>query len=289
MTITPIHREFVTEIAGVDLTSDLDEAMFRAIHAAFDRFAVLVFRDQALDDERQIAFSERFGRLEEALARDVFDAGQSPKITRLTNVDGNGDIEAPDSTNRIYRQGDEHWHSDSSFKPAPAKYSLLSAREVPPVGGETQFADVRDAYDEWRGSLAGHDKRTLEVAQCVHSIVYSRGQISGDIFTDEEKRGFAPVQHPLVRTHPTTGRKGFLVGSHASHLVGRPEEEGRALIHALNEWSTQPRFVHTHRWSRNDLVGWDNRSVLHRGRLYEHARYRRIMHRTTVEGDRPRG
>ena len=287
-TITAMHPEFVVEVSGVDLTGALDEATFREIHAAFDRYAVLVFRDQALDEARQIAFSERLGRLERALERDLFDARQPPEITRLTNVDGDGAIEPPDSANRIYRRGDEHWHSDSSFKPVPAKYSLLSAREVPPAGGETQFADVRDAYDHWPGTRAGRDKRALESVRCEHSIVYSRMKISGDIFTDEEKQEFAAVQHPLVRTHPATGRKSFLIGSHASHVLGWPVEEGRALIRELTEWSTQPRFVHTHRWRRHDLVGWDNRSVLHRGRPYKHARYRRIMHRTTVAGEEPR-
>jgi alpha-ketoglutarate-dependent 2,4-dichlorophenoxyacetate dioxygenase len=281
------HRpDFAAEVSGVDLRRPLDETSFDAIQNGIDRCGVLVFRGQGLDDAQQLAFSQRFGALETALTRDVYGQDAHPQVTRLSNLDGEGRRLDPGDERVVYTLGNEHWHTDSSFKPVPAKYSLLSAREVPPEGGETEFADARAAYDAWPGSGSVR-KEDLDGLICEHSIIYSRRVISGDIFSEAEKNALPPVRNPLVRTHPATGRRCFYVGSHCSHIVQWPVESGRALIRELNEWIAQERFVYAHRWQAGDLVMWDNRSVLHRGRPFDRARYRRMMHRTTVVGDGP--
>ncbi|HKI97918.1 MAG TPA: TauD/TfdA family dioxygenase [bacterium] len=276
---------FAAEVGGVDLTR-LDDAEFAAIQAGIDRFGVLIFRDQRLDDAAQLAFSARFGALENALKRDVYGPEGHPKVTRLSNLDEAGERLPQDHERVVYNEGNEHWHTDSSFKPVPAKYSLLSARVIPPTGGETEFADARAAYDDWPGA-EGVSRADLDGLICEHSIVYSRGVITGDVFKPDEKNALPPVQHRLVRTHPGSGRLNFYVGSHASHIVQWPVERGRALIKALNAWSTQPRYVYRHVWREGDLVMWDNRCVLHRGRPFDRERHRRLMHRTTVAGDGP--
>lgn len=277
--------DFAAEVRGADLRH-LDDAGFEAIQAAIDRFGVLVFREQALDDAAQLAFSARFGPLENALARDVYGPEAHPQVTRLSNLSDDGRRLPPDDERVVYTLGNEHWHTDSSFKPVPAKYSLLSARVIPPQGGETEFADARAAYDAWPGA-EGVSKADLDGLICEHSIVYSRGVITGDIFSNAEKSALPSVHNWLVRTHPASGRRSFYVGSHASHIVQWPVERGRPLIQALNAWCTRPRFVYQHRWGPGDLVMWDNRCVLHRGRPYDRARYERLMHRTTVAGDGP--
>lgn len=287
MKIDPIREGFVAEIAEVDLAKPLEASVATGIRTALDTYAVLIFRDQRLDDDAQIAFSERLGPLERALDRDVYAPGQRPEMTRLTNLDDEGNLLPPDSERVIFNQANEHWHSDSSFKPVPAKFSLLSGREVPPEGGETEFADTRAAYDAWSGSGGHPPKEALEDLLCEHSIVYSRQVITGDIFTEAEKGDLPPVRQALIRTHPVTGRKGFHVGSHASHVIGWPEEKGRAMIRELVDWCVQPPFVYRHSWRPWDLVIWDNRFTLHRGRPFDKTRYRRVMHRTTVAGDGP--
>jgi len=279
--------DFAAEVGGVDLSRPLSEGDFAALQAGIDRCGVLVFRGQRLDDAAQLAFSLRFGPLETALKRDVYGPGAHPQVTRLSNLDDEGRRLPPDDERVVYTLGNEAWHTDSSFKPVPARYSLLSAREVPPEGGDTEFADVRAAYDAWSGSDAGLRKEALAGLVCEHSIVYSRSVITGDLFRPDEKAALPPVRHLLVRTHPATGRRNFYVGSHCSHIVQWPLEQGRALIRALDAWSTQPRFVYAHRWRAGDLAMWDNRSVLHRGRPFDRTRFRRLMHRTTVAGDGP--
>lgn len=290
LTITEQRPGFAAEVSGVDLTRPLDDGTVAALQAAIDRYGVLVFPGQPLDDDTQIAFSERFGPLERALTRDVYAPGQRPEVTRLSNLGDDGRPLAPDAARVVYTLGNEHWHTDSSFKPVPAKYSLLSARQVPPAGGETEFADARAAYDAWPGTADAEGvigKAGLEGLVVEHSIVYSRMVITGDLFSPAEKGDLPPVRHLLVRTHPATGRRNFYVGSHASHIVQWPVERGRPLLRELTAWCTRERLVYTHRWREGDLVMWDNRCVLHRGRPYDRARHGRLMHRTTVAGDGP--
>ena len=277
-----LHPFFVGEVSGVDLTRPLDDATFNEIRDTFFEHGVLVFHDQPLTDEEQIAFSERFGPLETSISTYRSDRARRlarPELSDISNLDEHGNVMSADDERRHNNRGNQLWHTDSSFKSVPAMASMLSAREVPPSGGETEYADLRAAWD----ALPAARQQELEGLIAEHSILYSRSLI-GYEFTDEEKRKLQAVHQTVVRVHPTTRRKGLYLASHASHIVGRPVEEGRALLRELLEFATQPGFVYRHTWRVGDLVMWDNRSVLHRGRPWDEQRHRRVMHRTTVAG-----
>ncbi len=283
MRIEPLDGPLGARVTGVDLGAGLGDAQRTALQAAIDRHAVLVLPGQDIDDEAQVAFSQGFGELEIPLQFDQY-AGVHRLVTRLANVDGEGRVMAPDSHHATYMKGNQLWHTDSSFKPVPAKYSILHAREIPQHGGETEFADCRDAYDQWQreGRSPGVDE--MQELICEHSIVWSRSLIIGDFFTPEEKAKLPPVPQRLVRAHPATGRRSFYAGAHASHVQGWPLERGRELIAEINTLCAAPGRTYTHRWRTLDLVIWDNRCVQHRGLPYDPAE-RRVMHRTTVRGD----
>ncbi|HUO64300.1 MAG TPA: TauD/TfdA family dioxygenase [Terriglobales bacterium] len=281
--VTPVQGDFVARLTGLDLSKPLDEGDFGQVRDAFNRYAVLVFPEQMLTDDQQIAFSERFGPLEVSIRKDRQRRIENPRISDISNVDERDRVFDPDDERAIYNAGNRLWHSDSSFKQVPAMASLLSGREVPPEGGETEYADLRGAWD----ALPTDGKRGLESLVAEHSFVYSRGLIGYDQFTDAERAAVPPVLQAVVRTHPATGRKSLYLGSHASYIIGRPVEEGRALLRELLDFATQPQFVYRHVWRRHDLVMWDNRCVLHRGRPWDERRHRRVMHRTTVAGAGP--
>lgn len=281
--VTSVQGDFVARLTGLDLSKPLDSGDFGQVRDAFNRYAVVVFPEQTLTDDQQIAFSERFGPLEVSLRKDRQRRVDNPRISDISNVDEKDRVFDPDDERAIYNAGNRLWHSDSSFKRVPAMASLLSGREVPPEGGETEYADLRGAWD----ALPADRKRGLESLVAEHSFVYSRGLIGYDQFTDAERAAVPPVPQAVVRTHPATGRKALYLGSHASHVIGRPVEEGRALLRELLEFATQPRFVYRHVWRQHDLVMWDNRCALHRGRPWDERRYRRVMHRTTVAGAGP--
>lgn len=283
--VTPLHPLFAAEVAGIDLAAGVDAAAVAAVRAAFEQHSVLVFHDQPLDDDAQEAFTARFGPLETTLSS-RFRKGASktrPTVSDLSNVDREGHVIPPDDPRMVFMTGNRLWHTDSSFKPVPALASLLSAREVPPEGGETEFCTLRAAYEALDDDL----KAELEELVAEHSIVYSRSTIAGGMFKPEEAAELPPVRQRLVRTNPANGRKALYLGSHASHILGRPVEAGRALLRRLLRHATEPRFVYRHRWRRGDLVMWDNRAVLHRGRPFDAERHRRVMHRTTVAGAGP--
>ncbi len=281
--VTSVQGDFVARLTGLDLSKPLDSGDFGQVRDAFNRYAVVIFPEQTLTDDQQIAFSERFGPLEVSLRKDRQRRVDNPRISDISNVDEKDRVFDPDDERAIYNAGNRLWHSDSSFKRVPAMASLLSGREVPPEGGETEYADLRGAWD----ALPADRKRGLESLVAEHSFVYSRGLIGYDQFTDAERAAVPPVPQAVVRTHPATGRKALYLGSHASHVIGRPVEEGRALLRELLDFATQPQFVYRHVWRRHDLVMWDNRCVLHRGRPWDERRYRRVMHRTTVAGAGP--
>lgn len=281
--VTPVQGDFVARLTGLDLSKPLDEGDFGQVRDAFNRYAVVVFPEQILTDDQQIAFSGRFGPLEVSIRKDRQRRIENPRISDISNVDERDRVFDPDDERAIYNAGNRLWHSDSSFKRVPAMASLLSGREVPPEGGETEYADLRGAWD----ALPADRKRGLESLVAEHSFVYSRGLIGYDQFTDAERAAVPPVPQAVVRTHPATGRKSLYLGSHASYIIGRPVEEGRALLRELLDFATQPQFVYRHVWRRHDLVMWDNRCVLHRGRPWDERRHRRVMHRTTVAGAGP--
>jgi len=281
--VTPVQGDFVARVTGLDLSNQLDEGDFGEVRDAFHRYAVVIFPEQALTDDEQIAFSERFGPLEVSLRKDRQRRIDNPRVSDISNVDEKDRVFDPDDERAIYNAGNRLWHSDSSFKRVPAMASLLSGREVPPEGGETEYADLRGAWD----ALPADQQRGLPSLVAEHSFVYSRGLIGYDQFTDAERAAVPPVPQAVVRTHPATGRKSLYLGSHASHILGRPVDEGRALLRELLEFATRPQFVYRHVWRQHDLVMWDNRCVLHRGRPWDERRYRRVMHRTTVAGAGP--
>ncbi len=277
VSITPVTSDFVAIVTDVDLAEPLNDDDFTAIEDAFNRFAVLEFPGQALDDDRQAAFSERFGPLERTITGAL---GGSESVISLSNIDEDGDLLDTGDARALFLSGNRYWHTDSSFKVVPAMASALSARQVPPEGGETEYADMRAAYDALSVTL----KAELADLEAEHSYQYSQGKISLDAMSEAEQDALPPVRHPMVRVHPASGRKALYIGRHASHILGRSVEDGRALLAELLEHATQAQFTHSHSWQVGDLVMWDNRAVLHRGRAWDESRYKRIMHRTTIAG-----
>jgi alpha-ketoglutarate-dependent 2,4-dichlorophenoxyacetate dioxygenase len=283
--IKPIGTCFAAEVEGADLTGPLSQDEVTAIHAGMDRYAVLVFHDQSIDDDQQLAFTRSLGEIEHAIGTSL----RAPDEYRLpttfadvSNLDKHDQVFARDDRRRLFAIGNRLWHSDSSFKPIPAKYSLLHARSIPSKGGNTEFADMRAAYD----ALDEETKADVEGLICEHSQIFSRQQLGFTDFTDEERARFAPVRQSLVRTHPVTGRKSLYLSSHAGGIVGWPVPEARAFLRDLVEHATRREFVYAHRWQVGDLVMWDNRQTMHRARPFP-AHERRDMRRTTLAGDAP--
>ncbi len=283
ITVTPLHPLFCAEIRGVNLTKSVAPEIFAEIEAAFHRHAVLVFPDQPVTDEQQLAFSRLFGPLEASpeYAGSAKTRIADRRIADISNLDPEGRVMAADDRRLLFNRGNQLWHTDSSFKHVPARCSLLSAREIPPAGGETEFADLRAAYD----ALPEEKKRQLDGLVAEHSIFRSRALIGFTEFNPEIQAQLPPVRQLLVRRHPGSGRKTLYLASHASHIIGWPLEEGRRLIEELIAFATQPRFVYQHRWRVGDLVLWDDRCTMHRGRPYDDTRHRRDMHRTTVSDE----
>jgi alpha-ketoglutarate-dependent 2,4-dichlorophenoxyacetate dioxygenase len=275
--VTPLHPCLGAEVHGVDLTRPVGPEVFAEIEAAFNRHGILVFPEQPVTDEQQLAFSRLFGPLEVNPNYAGAKMRLRPNVADISNLDAEGRVLARDDRRNLFNLGNQLWHTDSSFKRIPAKCSLLSARELPATGGETEFADLRAAWD----ALPEARQRELDGLVVEHSIFRSRSQIGFADFNDEIFKALPPVRQALVRHHPGSGRTSLYLASHASHIIGWPVEEGRALIEELIAFATQPQFVHRHRWTVGDLVIWDNRCTMHRGRPYDDTQ-RRVLHRTTV-------
>jgi alpha-ketoglutarate-dependent 2,4-dichlorophenoxyacetate dioxygenase len=276
---------FAAEVEGIDMRKPLSADEVREIHEGMNEHAVLVFHDQHIDDEQQMAFTLSLGELEaptRASLREADDYRLPVGFNDVSNLDKNNAIFARDDRRRLFAIGNRLWHSDSSFKVVPAKYSLLHARSTPSKGGNTEFADMRAAYD----ALDPDIKAEIGDLICEHSQIYSRQQIGFFDLNEEERARFKPVRQRLVRTHPATGRKSLFLASHAGSIVGWPVPEARLLLHDLVEHATQREFVYSHRWSVGDLVMWDNRRTMHRGRPFP-AHEKRDVRRTTLAGDGP--
>jgi len=248
-----------------------------------DRYAVLVFRDQDITDDQQMAFTLNFGAIEGAPGGNI----SKPHELRLkqgmidvSNLDKEGNPLARDDRRRMFNLGNRLWHSDSSFRAIPAKYSILSARTVATQGGNTEFADMRAAYD----TLDDETRAMIEDLVCEHSLIYSRGSMGFTELTEEERAMMKPVRQRLVRTHPVTGRKSLYLSSHAGTIVGWPVPEARDFLRDLTEHATQRELVYIHRWRLHDLVMWDNRQTMHRVRRFDES-HPRDMRRTTVRGE----
>lgn len=282
LTIEPIDSarpDFAGRVSGFDIARGVAPAEAARIEDAMDHYGVLVLHAQIIDDAQQYAFSQHFGPMETATG-DIAAAGQrrlSMDINDISNLDQHGKVVARDDRRRLFALGNMLWHSDSSYKPTPAKFSLLSAREIPTDGGNTEFADMRAAWDTLDPALQQECRPLI----CEHSQIYSRGLLGFTDFSDEERRKWAPVPQRLMRRHPRSGRLSLFLSSHIGAIQGWPVPEARMFLHDLSEHATQPRFVYSHRWRQWDLVIWDNRVVMHRARRYDH-RAARDLHRTTV-------
>ena len=280
LALRPLHAVFAAEVDGLDLRSVEDRARLEEIRAGMDRYAVLVFRAQRFADADQLAFARRFdGELHAKTGSAVLGRNRfgDEALTDISNVDEQGELLKPDDRRRAYALGNRLWHTDASFQDPPGRYSMLHARVLPDVAADTEFADLRAAYDELDPSL----KSTLEGLRAHHSIAYSR-QTLGFEFSKAEEEQLKGAVHPLVRTNPRTGRRSLYLASHASRIVGWPVPEGRLLLRELVEHATQPRFVYRHAWRPGDLVIWDNLATMHRATRFDDARHRRELRRVTT-------
>jgi alpha-ketoglutarate-dependent 2,4-dichlorophenoxyacetate dioxygenase len=283
ISITELTPGFAGEVSGIDITQTLNHGQVAALEAGMDRYAVLVYHDQRFTDDQQKAFSRNFGPLEETAGGNVTKAADrrlDPDMADVSNLGADHKPLARDDRRRLFNLGNQLWHSDSSFRAVPAKYSLLSGRIVVDAGGDTEFADMRAAYD----TLDDRTKVEIEDLVCEHSLIYSRGTLGFSDLSKEEKRMFKPVRQRLVRVHPVTGRKSLYLSSHIGTIIGWPVPEARAFIRHLTEHAVQPRFTYAHKWRQYDLVVWDNRSTMHRVRRFDETLVR-DMRRTTVAGE----
>jgi len=285
--INQLHTHFFGEVVGLDLRQPMDAATVAAVASAIDRLGVLVFRDQQIDDEQQLRFSNYFGQpqrsitvhrehLERRLRRD--------ELSDISNLDEHGFKLGENHPRRLYQLTTKLWHTDSSFRNPAGKYTFLCAKKLPAEGGNTEFADMRAAWD----ALPAHQKDQLRQLQVEHSLAYSRSLIPGSPPLDEsERKNLPPSVHPLVRMHPGCGREGLYLASHAEQIVGMPYDAGRALLAELMEHATQPGFVYAHIWRPGDLLMWDNRTTMHRAMPFDEMKYVRELRRTTVAEDAP--
>lgn len=280
LTVRALHPVFAAEIRGLDLREPLTPDIATAIEQAVDRYAVVVFRDQQIDGDQQMAFAENFGTIEPTRANVGVEKDRlKPGLNDISNLGADGSILAKDARRRIFNLGNRLWHSDSSFKKVPAKYSMLYGKVIPPVGGQTEFADMRAAWD----ALPEETQQQISDLVCEHSLLFSRAVLGFADFTEAERATYAPVRQRLVRRHAGSGRRSIFLSSHIGGIVGWQVPEALALLRDLTEHATQREFVYTHQWRVNDLVLWDNRCTMHRGRAYDDQRHPRDMQRVTLE------
>ena len=286
LTFRKLQHHFVAEVSQVDLRQVHDGETLARIRAGMDEYAVLVFRDQPFADDEQIAFAQRLdGQLHSKTGISALRKNRlgNEALGDISNLDENGEIMKSDDRRRMYGLGNRLWHTDASFQDPPGRYSMLSARIVPPVGAETEFADMRAAYD----ALSAETKAQLEGLRVHHSIAHSR-QTLGFEFSKDEQEVLKGAIHPLIRTIPRSHRRSLYIASHASRVIDWPVPEGRLLLRDLMEHATQMEFVYLHSWRVGDLVIWDNRATMHRGRPFDDAKFRRELRRvTTLDIEQP--
>lgn len=271
---------FAGEVSGVDLREAKDRETLEAIRSGMDRYGVLVFRGQAFTDPEQLAFAERFdGKLHRKTGASVIGKSRlgDEALTDISNLDAEGKLLRPEDRRRAYGLANRLWHTDASFQDPPGRYSMLFAKIVPPVAADTEFADLRAAYD----ALEEGTKKKIADLRAHHSIAHSRRTL-GFEFSKEEEERLKGAEHPLVRTNPRTGRQSLYLASHASRIIGWPVPDGRLLIQDLIEHATQPRFVYRHAWRVGDLVIWDNLATMHRGKAYDDGAHKRELRRVTT-------
>lgn len=279
--ISPLKHGFAGEVLDLDLSQPLNDQQLEAIDNAMDRHAVLVFRNQNLSPETQRRFAENFGNLDLGFKKvsKAPDRLNHAAVLDISNVDETGKIADRNHRKIIGNLANQLWHSDSSFQAPPARYSMLHAIVLPTDGGDTEFADVRAAFD----ALPDAKKQQLEGLHAQHFALHSRFLLGDTDYTEEQRQAIPAVSWPLVRTHPTSGRSLLFIGAHASHVVELSIAEGRLLLMDLLEHATQPQFIYRHAWQPGDLVMWDNRSTLHRGRPFDLSARRELRRTTTLE------
>ena len=281
ITVTPAKPDFVAEISGVDLARPLKPADRDAVEAAINRYAVVVFRGQKLTDAQQIDFSAHFGPIHSSAQRarhqGIKHRLERTEIADISNLDGDGKVLEVNARRRLDWLANRLWHTDASFRAVPGALSMLYAHVVPAEGGDTEFADLRAAYD----ALDSATKKKIEGLVAMHSIWHSRGQLDVTRYTPEELASLPPVPQRVVRTHPGSKRKTLYLAAHASHVEGMPVPDGRLLLMDLIEHATQRAFVHSHRWRQGDLVIWDNRCTMHRARPFDTTQVRDLRRVTT--------
>ena len=282
------YSNFVGFVYGVDLKKDLDIKIVKEIDNAINKLSVLVFKDQNIDDSEQVRFTKYFGEIEASGSKSNItkakDRRLSTDLADVSNLDKNNKPFTKDDPRRIFNLGNRLWHTDSSFKEIPAKYSLLSARNVSKEGGNTEFADMRSAYDNLESKI----KNKIDTMICEHSLIYSRQRLGFDMvkeLSSEEIKNFTPVEQPLVRKNKVTNRKTIFLSSHIGKIKNWIRPDSMCFIDDLIEYATQLKFKYIHEWSKNDLIIWDNRQTMHRARAYDDLKENRDMRRTTVLGE----
>lgn len=278
ITVRQLHPLFVGEVSGVDLSRPTPDVV-ALLRDAIDRHAVLVFHGQRLDDGQMLALGHAFGRLSPPRPQRVARRLEHDQIADISNLDAQGKLRQPTDHKRLDGLGNQLWHSDASFRQVAGEYSMLHAHVVPPKGGQTEFADLRAAWD----ALEAETQASIEDLTCVHSIFTSRGALGHTDYTAEERAALPDAHHRLVRVHPGSKRRTLYMGAHAGAVVGKPVPEGKLLLRDLMEHATERRFVHRHSWQVGDLVMWDNRCTLHRGRPYDDMRFPRDLRRVTTQ------
>ena len=284
--VKPLTPYFAGRVeTPIDLREPFTQAQIDGFRAAMDKYAVLVVPGQKLTDEDQVRFGEQFGVIEgtPTLVDQERRRLANMKINDISNLSADGEIFAKDDRRRMYNLGNLLWHSDSSFKPTPAMWSMLHARVIPPEGGNTEFVDTRVAWDE----LPDYIKPEIKDLIAEHSLIFSRAQLGFDEFSPEEKKRCEPVPQRLVRRHPGSGRLAVYLSAHIGRIQGMPTPEAMALIRYLTEFATQRQYVFAQEWTVNDLVIWDNRCTMHRGVRYDDKGYPRDMRRVTLEDYAP--
>jgi alpha-ketoglutarate-dependent 2,4-dichlorophenoxyacetate dioxygenase len=276
--VRQVHPLFVGEVSALDLAAPLSPEVVAELACAIDRYAVLVVHGQSLDDDRLLGLGRQFGNIEAPRNHRVERRLKHAELADISNLDARNQVRARDDHRRLDALGNQLWHSDASFRQESGALSMLFAHVVPPLGGETEFADLRAAYDLLPPAM----QTKIEGLVCEHSIFHSRGQLGHTDYTEQERAALPPAHHRLVRLHPNSKRKTLYMGAHASHIVGWPVPEGRLLLRDLMEHATQRQFVYQHGWQVGDLVIWDNRCTLHRGRPYDDGKYPRDLRRVTT-------
>ena len=280
ISVRPLTAPFGAEILGADLHREPSDALIESVNAAVADHAVVVLRDQSINDAEQVRFSRAFGPLElpphmgmRGLKRRV-----SPELYDVSNLDENGDFLPAESLRLASNRANEEFHTDSSFNALPTKWSLLSARILPPFGADTEFVDTRLVYDALPADL----KDRAQDAVAEHYFWKTRARAGYAVITEEMRRAMPPARHPVVRVIPESGRRALYIGNHATHIVGWPRSEGEKFLEEINAFAAQPRFIYSHEWRDCDFVIWDNRCTVHRATQYDVFKYKRDLRRTTI-------